>query len=161
MKVERAVLAAAVLGTALPALADPMNYGCLQNSYGYSICVNSRVQDNSNGGTIGTVQALDNTYYTASIAYADSYGGRYTYSTQIDNLTPVSSYPQPYPPQPVPPGPGPGPDNRMWVCSTQSNGRHFSAPGRGYEPTREKVVNICVQNGYTNPNECNYNATCQ
>lgn len=73
---------------------------------------------------------------------------------------PPQPQPQPpyYPPQPQPPYEDP---NRQFVCTTRSNGREFSVPGRGYQATRAKVVAICQQSGYTNHYECDRNARCQ
>ncbi|MGZ3688801.1 MAG: hypothetical protein ACXVBW_10900, partial [Bdellovibrionota bacterium] len=60
------------------------------------------------------------------------------------------------------PAPPPEDPNRNYVCSTQSNGRSFNVPGRGYRQTLAKVIFVCRQAApYTNANECAANAYCQ
>jgi hypothetical protein len=81
---------------------------------------------------------------------------------------------QPAPPvyQPAPPVYVPSPPvyqpappayndpNRQFVCSTESNGRSFSVPGRGFEQTRFKVIVVCQQDQFTDKNACSRNARC-
>jgi hypothetical protein len=93
-------------------------------------------------------------------------GGASYYPPQPQPQPPVYV---PYPPQPQPqPGYNPpqppygnGDPNRMYACTTQSNGRSFSVPGRGYNETRYRVILVCQQSAYTDKQACDYNAYCQ
>jgi hypothetical protein len=234
-KLEMAVMAAALLGSAAPAFADYGWYTCRTNSNGYQFsdgasdresarqstindCTSNaytangdcrynvscdgdspyfwaRCTTTSNGYTFrdggadvvttreGVINQCTSNPYTnngACRANVHCDGGSYSpyppqpYPPAPPNPYPPQPYPpappNPYPPQPYPPAPPnpyphqpvpPGPGTHMWVCTTQSNGRHFSVPNRDYNMGMSAVINQCIQNGFTNGGECQANARCQ